>query len=188
MSKPIVLIIACGSNKVPYIEKHVSSYADYRTIELEKFNPNDAHKFDGVIFSGAPILITKRNQKKNLRKFDFLYHYNKPVLGICFGHQMMGITFGAEAMSCSPSRSFEKISTVRDNNFLDGFPDTFEMMQDHCECITVPEDFVLIASSKTCENEMMMHMRKPFIGVQFHPEVSGDNGKVFFENFFENLF
>jgi GMP synthase-like glutamine amidotransferase len=45
-----------------------------------------------------------------------------------------------------------------------------------------------LASSATCENEIMMHQTKSMLGVQFHPEVSEENGKILFENFFNNFF
>jgi GMP synthase-like glutamine amidotransferase len=58
-----------------------------------------------------------------------------------------------------------------------------EFKEDHCECISLPENFNLIASSENCEVEMMEHQTKKIIGVQFHPEVSGNNGEWFFDQF-----
>jgi GMP synthase (glutamine-hydrolysing) len=56
-------------------------------------------------------------------------------------------------------------------------------MEDHCESISVPPGFVLVASSDACVNEIMQHQTKPFFGVQFHPEVSGNHGSLLIENF-----
>ncbi|MNY69021.1 GMP synthase [glutamine-hydrolyzing] [compost metagenome] len=56
-------------------------------------------------------------------------------------------------------------------------------MEDHCEAVSIPKDFVHIAVSDATVNEGMMHQNKPFYGVQFHPEVSGNHGAIILENF-----
>jgi GMP synthase-like glutamine amidotransferase len=58
------------------------------------------------------------------------------------------------------------------------------MMEDHCESISVPSGFVLVASSDACVNEMMQHQTRPFFGVQFHPEsILTPEGKKILQNF-----
>ena len=55
--------------------------------------------------------------------------------------------------------------------------------EEHSESITLPEEFLLLAKSKTCDNEVMKHKTKSIYGTQFHPEVSDNNGKILFRNF-----
>jgi GMP synthase (glutamine-hydrolysing) len=62
-------------------------------------------------------------------------------------------------------------------------PTEIEFMEDHCECISIPKDFLLVGVSDSCINEAMMHESKPLFGVQFHPEVSGNMGAILFQNF-----
>jgi len=57
------------------------------------------------------------------------------------------------------------------------------MMEDHCECISLPPNFELIATSDACVNEAMAHPAKSIMGMQFHPEVSGNFGAILIENF-----
>ena len=56
-------------------------------------------------------------------------------------------------------------------------------MEDHCETVSIPSDFNLIAVSDACVNEGMQHKEKLIFGVQFHPEVSGNMGTLIIENF-----
>jgi GMP synthase (glutamine-hydrolysing) len=56
-------------------------------------------------------------------------------------------------------------------------------MEDHCEAISIPANFIHVAVSDACVNEAMMHQTKSLFGVQFHPEVSGNHGRVIIENF-----
>ena len=58
------------------------------------------------------------------------------------------------------------------------------MMEDHCESISIPPDFDLLATSDACVNEIMRHQKKLVYGVQFHPEVyHSTDGKQILENF-----
>jgi GMP synthase (glutamine-hydrolysing) len=56
-------------------------------------------------------------------------------------------------------------------------------MEDHCEAVGIPADFIHVAVSDATINEAMMHKERKLYGVQFHPEVSGMHGAVILENF-----
>ena len=77
----------------------------------------------------------------------------------------------------------DKISKY--HSFNDSFPIRWEieLMEDHCEAISIPANFIHVAVSDACVNEAMMHQTKSLFGVQFHPEVSGNHGRVIIENF-----
>ena len=80
-------------------------------------------------------------------------------------------SFSVKLLSCPTSLLFQKLPTV------------FEVMEDHCESISIPEGFELLASSDECINEAMQHKEKKIYGLQFHSEVSGNFGRVIIENF-----
>lgn len=179
----MILIVDCGSSKVPYIEQMIDEYSDFKTILFFDLTLEMAQDASGIIFSGAPILITEIDIEKFTNHVSWIKDYEKPILGICFGHQLLGLVYGAFGSRMKEDRDWQEIENYNDSPLLDKFPPVFEMMEDHCESISVPPGFELIASSDACVNEMMQHKKNPFFGVQFHPEVSGNHGSLLFENF-----
>jgi len=179
----MILIIDCGSQKTPFIEEAVDLQMDYETIGLTEVTPDHTIGKLGVIISGAPILITEIDYTKYLEKLSFIKDSIIPVLGICFGHQMIGLLHGALPSRQKEDRDWQIIETLEDHPLFDKMPTEVEMIEDHCECISLPKDFVLLGVSDACVNEAMYHKEKPLFGVQFHPEVSGNQGTLLIENF-----
>ncbi len=181
--EPKILIIDCGSNKTPYISQIVDEYMDVTTCKLIDFTSKDLEGISGVIISGAPILITEVDPTKFIEKITWVKNTELPVLGICFGHQLIGLLFGAFASRMREDRDWQIIEAFEDCPLFNRLPKEVEMMEDHCETISIPKDFKLIASSDPCINEVMQHEEKNIFGVQFHPEVSGNHGNILIENF-----
>ena len=179
----MILIIDCGSQKTPFIEEAVDLQMDFETIGLWDVTKAHTENKKGVIISGAPILITEIDYTKHLEQFSFLKELMIPVLGICFGHQIIGLLHGALPSRQKEDRDWQTIESLEEHPLFDKLPVEFEMMEDHCESISLPKDFRLLAVSDACVNEGMCHNTKPLFGVQFHPEVSGNQGTLFIENF-----
>lgn len=181
----MILIINCGSSKTPYIEQAVDAVCDYKTVGMHDFNISQLNEVQGIIISGAPILLTEIDTEPYQALFSWIPDCPKPILGICFGHQMLGLSFGAFASRQREDRDWQLIEQMADSPLFAKLPHEFEMMEDHCESISIPPGFQLIAASDACVNEAMQHQHLPFYGVQFHPEVSGNLGAVLIENFVE---
>lgn len=179
----MILILNCGSSKTPFIEEAVDEFCDFKTIPILEFQESDLNEVKGVIISGAPLLITEQKMEPYLEKIAWIKQTSLPVLGICFGHQLIGLSFGAFASKMREDRDWQTIEVFEDCPLFEKLPSEFEMMEDHCETISIPAGFKLIASSDVCVNEAMQHATLPLFGVQFHPEVSGNLGRVLFDNF-----
>lgn len=176
------LIINFGSSKTPQIAEVINDLGFKATIIPWKDNFTLNDQVEGLILSGAPILLTQVDQTPYLEKFLFLRETQVPVLGICFGHQLTGLLHGAEAYLGAENRTNTKIDHNASHLFL-GLKNPCDMMEDHTEGINLPEGFVSLASSKEYELEAMRHSSKKMFGVQFHPEVSGENGRILLNNF-----
>lgn len=179
----MILILDCGSSKVPYIEEAVDDHSDFQTVPILEFESDNLLNYKGVIISGAPLLITEQDMIPFLDKLTWIKETTLPVLGICFGHQLIGLTFGAYGSRMREDRDWQMIEIFELSVLFERMPSEFEMMEDHCESISVPPGFKLLASSDSCVNEAMEHKSLPIYGIQFHPEVSGNLGRVIFDNF-----
>ena len=80
-------------------------------------------------------------------------------------------------------RQMQEVEVFESSPIFSRLPRVIEMQEDHCEFISVPNGFKLLASSDTCFHEAMEHDHKPIYGIQFHPEVSGNHGSMIIENF-----
>jgi len=178
-----LLIIDFGSSKIPQIEEMVYEFADYITMPFDEINETTTSAFDGVILSGAPVLITEQNMTPYLERLNWIKTTEKPVLGICFGHQILGLLYNAYPARMKDCRTMNEIEQFGECPILNRLPQVFEMQEDHCESISIPEEFELVANSDECINEVMQHESKSLFGVQFHPEVSGNYGAILMENF-----
>jgi GMP synthase (glutamine-hydrolysing) len=181
----MILIIDCGSQKTQYIEESVDEFMDFETISIHSISDEYFKNKKGVIISGAPILITEIDISPYLEKFKWIKTIGLPILGICFGHQMIGLTFGAFGSRMKEDRDWQTIEIFEQSDLFKKLPTEIEMMEDHCESISIPKDFTLIAASDSCINEAMQHKDLPIYGVQFHPEVSGNHGRILFDNFIQ---
>jgi GMP synthase (glutamine-hydrolysing) len=179
----MILLLDCGSKKTSLIAQCVDEFMDIQIVELLSFEPHHLLEKKGVILSGAPLLITEINLAPYLDKISWISATALPVLGVCFGHQLIGIAFGSFGSRMREDRSWQTIEVFESCSLFQKLPNEIEMMEDHCESISIPPGFDLVASSDVCVNEAMQHKTRPIFGVQFHPESSGNHGKIVLENF-----
>lgn len=180
----MICIIACGSEKVVFIEAALRDFGvQYETIQIEDVGNTNFQKYSGIIISGSPILLTDDVEDRYVKLFNFLSTYENPVLGICFGHQVLGLVYGASISIGDSIKGLEEVVLLKETQLFNGIDTPASFDQNHREHITVPDEFVLLARSSSCEHEAMQHKTKSQFGVQFHPETSGEVGKKLLKNF-----
>lgn len=152
------------------IEKIVTSAgARPHFVEYADCLKTDLTTFDGIILTGSPQgddIVAH-----HAPFFQWIKHYEKPVFGICAGHHITGYLYDSELLrSQEPESGDFEVTVIQDDPLFNGLPKTIIVRQMHNDSITLPHDFELLATSSTCENQLMKHREKPLYTSQFHPE------------------
>ncbi|WP_044213325.1 gamma-glutamyl-gamma-aminobutyrate hydrolase family protein [Flammeovirga sp. OC4] len=177
------LIVNCGSVKTKHFgEILTQENLNYSIVTIESLTEEHLINADKIIISGAPILLTEVDSVPYLKKFEILKTIDTPVLGVCFGHQILGMLEGGEIKRTTEARSLETIKQTSPSPLFHAIPQNSVFEEDHCESVTLSDSFQLLAHSQSCENEAMQHKTLNWWGVQFHPEVSEDYGTLLLQN------
>lgn len=176
----MILIVDCGTSWLSEICEHVP---DHEVIDMNSLADIQFDRYQGIVISGAPTLLTESNIDLYKQRFSFIKNSSIPILGICLGHQIMGTLFGATISKGNCIDRMEPIEIVTDDPLFRDIENEALFREEHSEYISLPEDFLLLARSGSCGNEAMRHKNRLLYGVQFHPEVSGVAGGRLFANF-----
>ena len=112
-----------------------------------------------------------------------------PILGICYGCQLMAYTLGGEVIEAQDdsAREYGKTETWFDTSckLFKGLPEKGITWMSHGDYMAkVPEGFTLTAHSAACPNVAIADEKRGFYGVQYHPEVNHtENGLQMIRNF-----
>jgi len=180
----MICIIDCGTSWLEEIKKNVSRFDYlYKVIKIDEIKDCNIESFSGIVISGAPTLLTMIDRQGYMDLFKFIKTVDVPILGICLGHQIIGLLNGSEINIGKRINKKEKIEIVRKKDLFVDIENNSLFQEDHSEYISLPVDFILLAKSESYDNEAMKHKNKKIYGTQFHPEVSDNNGKKLFGNF-----
>ena len=159
---------------------------DYQEPDLQnKISEKDP---DLVILTGSSALLSKPGTRKLFQpEMDLVRESKSPILGICYGHQIIGSAFGSPMRDLGQMlRRYERVSVIKDHPLFKGLPSNLVVAESHRQELTrVPDEFEHLARSETSKVETMVHRSKPIYGVQFHPERSNDeypHGKIILQN------
>jgi len=148
---------------------------------------------DLVILTGSSALLSKPRTRELFQpEMDLVRKAKFPILGICYGHQIIGSAFGAPMRDLGQMlRRFEKVRIVRKHPLFDGLPSDLVVAESHRQELTkVPDEFHHLAQSTTSKVEAIVHQSKPVYGVQFHPERSNDDhphGRMIIQNLLKQI-
>lgn len=141
----------------------------------------------GIIFTGGPASVYVENAPKCSKE---IFELGIPVLGICYGMQLMTHMLGGE-VERADKREYGVTSVKIDNSskLFAGFEDNNDCLMSHTDFVKIlPEGFGNIGTTSHCPNAAMQNVEKNFYGIQFHPEVNHTNrGKEILRNFVYNI-
>ena len=188
MSHQMVIVLDFGGQYNQLIARRVRECGVYCEVkpyttpleELKKLEPI------GFIFTGGPNSVYLESSP---HVDPAIFELGVPVLGICYGCQLMAHTLGGRVTAAQDdsAREYGKTETFYDNScpLFKGLPAQGISWMSHGDYMEkVPEGFALVAHSKACPNVAIADVKRGFYGVQYHPEVNHtENGVKMIRNF-----
>ncbi|MDQ4016659.1 MAG: glutamine-hydrolyzing GMP synthase, partial [Thermoproteota archaeon] len=147
----------------------------------------------GIIFSGGPASVYAQNAPKPDKE---IFKMGKPLLGICYGHQVLVDTFGGKVKRTN-SREYGRSVLIIEGGGEEGTPDLFKGLgpgimncwMSHADAAEIlPEGFKVLARTENSFSAAIGHSDKKLYGIQFHPEVvHTEKGTQILKNFAQTI-
>ncbi len=185
----LILILDFGGQYNQLIARRVRECNVYSEvvpydITIEKIKEKNPK---GIIFTGGPASVYGKDSPKCTKE---LFELGIPILGICYGMQLMTHILGGNVEKAE-KREYGTIDVNIENtsSLFQGFGSKNLFLMSHTDFVkTLPEGFKNIADTDTCPNAAMENTEKNFYGIQFHPEVNNSaNGTQVIRNFLYNI-
>ena len=185
MNQELIIVLDFGGQYNQLIARRVREcnvYAEVKPYtmsldEIKKMNPS------GIIFTGGPNSVYDETSPHYQKE---IFELGVPILGICYGSQLMAYTLGGK-VETAPVSEYGNTDVTIDvsGKLFDGVSKNTTVWMSHTDYIAkVPEGFKISAHSSVCPVAAMECEEKKLYATQFHPEVlHTEEGKTMISNF-----
>ena len=181
-----ILVLDFGSQYNQLITRRIRDFGIYSELLPHDLSIDKIKEMapKGIIFSGGPNSVYDEGALKVDPK---IFELGIPILGICYGMQLMSYDLGGNVEKADNSEYGRADIEVTDPNavLFEGLPDKQYVWMSHGDLVTkAPEGFKVTASSKNCPISSIANDEKKFYGIQFHAEVrNSEYGLDILKNF-----
>ena len=179
-----IIVINFGSQVAHLINRRIRELGvfselvpyDITAEKLEKINPK------GIILSGGPSSVYEKSSPQLDKK---ILELKIPILGICYGLQLIGKHYGKVLPGKLKEYGKKRILIRKTGTLLKKLNKKEQVWMSHGDLVKFfPDDFKILAKTDTCPIAAMENHSKRLYGVQFHPEVAHTKkGKQILSNF-----
>ncbi|MEO5284185.1 glutamine-hydrolyzing GMP synthase [Limosilactobacillus allomucosae] len=168
-----ILVLDFGSQYNQLITRRIRDFGIYSELLSHKLSAEEIKEMHpkGIIFSGGPNSV----YAKDAFKVDpEIYKLGIPILGICYGMQLMSYDLGGKVEPADDSEYGRADIEVTDDNavMFKGLPKKQYVWMSHGDrVVEAPEGFKVVATSKNCPISAIANDEKKLYGIQFHAEV-----------------
>ena len=188
MPRQSVLVLDFGGQYNQLIARRVRECHVYCEVKPYTISLEEIRAFDpmGIIFTGGPNSVY---DEKAPHVDPEIFRLGVPILGICYGCQLMAHLLGGQVTEAQDdsAREYGKTETYFDTacKLFKGLPAQGVTWMSHGDYMEkVPEGFTLVAHSDACPNVAICDEARGFYGVQYHPEVNHtEHGTDMIRNF-----
>lgn len=181
------MVLDFGSQYTQLIARRVRELNVYCEIHPYFYKPEDTAHIKGVVLSGSPFSVRDPGAPRP----DLSWCIGKiPLLGVCFGAQLLTVLFGG-GVEASSVREYGRanLSYIATEPLFYGVEPGSQVWMSHADTITqLPANWQLVARTNDIGVAAFKTPDDKIFGLQFHPEVYHTTyGKILLENFIENI-
>jgi len=189
MKTNAILVVDFGGQYSHLITRRVREENVYSEMVRPEITPEEIQAFDGkysvkgIILSGGPSSIYEKGAPRCDRK---ILELGVPVLGICYGHQLIAHYMGGKVKRAKKMEyGITEVKIDKRVGILRDHEKTEKVWTSHGDTVlSLPDDFEVLAHSRNCPISAFRHKRGPVYGVQWHPEVAHTpKGQQLLKNF-----
>jgi len=176
MKHDTILVLDFGGQYSHLIARRIREEKVYTELVSPETSPEEIASFGGgcvkgIILSGGPSSIYEKNAPRCDRR---IFEAGIPVLGICYGHQLIAHYFGGDVRKAQKMEyGMAEVVIDRQDEILKGHRRVERVWASHGDTVlSLPKDFEVLAHTKNCPVAAFRHREKPIYGVQWHPEVT----------------
>jgi len=183
MKQDIIYVLDFGSQYSHLIARRIREAGVFAELVGPNFPLDKLAEAKGIIFSGGPQNLSESTA---LRVDKKVFSLGVPILGICYGLQLIAFELGGE-VKASHKKEYgpATIDIKKASGILKGLGKTEKTWMSHGDSVSrLPKGFAVIASSANCPVAGMAAEDRRIYGLQFHPEVMHtQNGNKIIDNF-----
>jgi len=189
MKPHTILVLDFGGQYCHLISRRIRENKIYSMIVSHDITVDEIetlkrqHNIKGLVLSGGPESVYEKNAPKLNTK---ILQLNLPVLGLCYGHQLLAQIFGGTVL---PAKKREygttHITIDKPNEILKNLNEKEKVWMSHGDTVyKLPKEFETLAHTENTPVAAFKHREKPIYGLQWHPEVvHTKNGMKMLQNF-----
>ncbi|MGY4110456.1 GMP synthase (glutamine-hydrolyzing) [Aeribacillus sp. SP014] len=168
----MILVLDFGSQYNQLITRRIREFGVYSELHPHTLSIEDIKKMNpkGIILSGGPNSVY---DEKSFRCDERIFELGVPVLGICYGMQLMTYLLGGKVEKAKHREYGKAALQVKEKSPLfEGLPDDQIVWMSHGDLVAdIPNGFKVDATSPSCPFAAISNGERNMYGVQFHPEV-----------------
>lgn len=168
-----IIVLDFGSQYNQLITRRIREFGVFSELLSHRITADEIRAIapKGIIFSGGPNSVY---DEQAFRIDPEIYELGIPILGICYGMQLMTYNLGGK-VEPADNREYGKAELdilVKDARLFQKTPAKQTVWMSHGDLVTeIPAGFEKVATSKDCPIASIQNTDQNFYGVQFHPEV-----------------
>lgn len=178
-----IAVLDFGGQYAHLIANRIRRLGVYSEILDANTRASALTSYKGIILSGGPSSV---RSDTGLKCDPKIFELGLPILGICYGHQLIGAMLGGEVEQ-GKTREYghATVKFSEKKGVLEGLKNSEDVWMSHFDQVTkAPEGFVVVGSTENCQIAAMADYKKNLYSIQFHPEVTHTPcGKIILENF-----